>query len=145
MSLEAISPPQRGSAEGVTLFCVLIGLLSRIVEEENFWNFILIVISSLVRWKFILHTCKRLFFRNEIGRPRMCTPYLILMHLYTHYGVVTVARHRVLSFCRRSWHFLWKFTFGFYTWIYDITLISIRPQFFVTAVLHLRVTFYHSL
>lgn len=36
MSLEAISLPQRGSAEGVTLFCVLIGLLSRIVEEDNF-------------------------------------------------------------------------------------------------------------
>lgn len=31
MSLEAISLPQRGSAEGVKLFCVLIGLLSGIV------------------------------------------------------------------------------------------------------------------
>lgn len=36
MSLEAISLPQRGSAEGVTLFCVLIGWLSRIVEGDNF-------------------------------------------------------------------------------------------------------------
>lgn len=34
MSLEAISLPQRGSAEGVTLFCVLIGLLSTIVEDN---------------------------------------------------------------------------------------------------------------
>lgn len=62
MSLEAISLPQRGSAEGVTLFCVLIGLLSRTVEEDNFWNFILIVISSLARWKFILCSCKRVLF-----------------------------------------------------------------------------------
>ena len=36
MSLEAISPPQRGSAEWVTLFCGLIGLLSRVVEEDHF-------------------------------------------------------------------------------------------------------------
>ena len=36
MSLQAISLPQRGSAEGVTLFCALIGLLSRIVEGDNF-------------------------------------------------------------------------------------------------------------
>lgn len=40
MSLQAISPPQRESAEGVTLFCALIGLLSRIVEEDNFWKFL---------------------------------------------------------------------------------------------------------
>lgn len=68
MSLEAISPSQRGSAEGVTLFCALIGLLSRIVEEDNFGNFILIVISSSLRWKFILHTCKRLFFFQKWNR-----------------------------------------------------------------------------
>lgn len=37
MSLEAISPPQRGSAEEVTLFCALIGPLSRIEEEDNFF------------------------------------------------------------------------------------------------------------
>lgn len=36
MSLEAISPPQRGSAEWVTLFCGFIGLLSRVVEEDRF-------------------------------------------------------------------------------------------------------------
>lgn len=36
VSLEAISLRQRGSVEGFTLFCVLIGLLSGIVEEDNF-------------------------------------------------------------------------------------------------------------
>lgn len=39
LSLEAISLPQRGSAHRVKLLCALIGLLSQIVHEDNFWQF----------------------------------------------------------------------------------------------------------
>lgn len=66
MSLGAISPSQRGSTEGVKLFCVLIGRLSRIVDEDDFSeNFNLIVISSSVEVEVHLaHLLKGTIFRN---------------------------------------------------------------------------------
>lgn len=66
--LEAISLCQRGSAQGVKLFCLLIGRLSQNVRGRwDRWrggggggrlcNFYLIVISSVAGWMFIVHTC----------------------------------------------------------------------------------------
>lgn len=80
MSLEAISLPQRGSAEGVKLFCALIGLLSGIVwRGGRFWDFSLIVISSPAGWKFIVHTCERLLFSEIKWDALRCACCIVMI------------------------------------------------------------------
>lgn len=122
MSLEAISPSQRGSAEGVALFCALVGRLSGVVCGDNFWNFIVIVVSSSARWKFTGNTCKRVLF-PEINRTPSDVCALSCTNTVT-LARCGAARHAGLSSRGWSWHLLRKLTFGFCLWIYDITLIK---------------------